>query len=148
MKALVIDSSELMRTLLRGILFRRGFEVMEAATPREATRHWGDVAVVLIEWDLRNLELPAFISGARRTWGARALFVALAGSEPESKEVLRAKLSGADHILVKPFTTAQLDAALLDGLVGFRAAQVPLDSSEYVLSCLTEETPIIVHAVR
>lgn len=130
MKALVIDSSELMRSLLRGILFRRGFEVADAATPREAMGHWQDVEVVLVEWDLRTPDVPAFISGVRRSWGAPSLFVVLASSEPERRSVLRGDMAGADHILVKPFTSAQLDSALLNGWFRWSSSwSLPVDRS-------------------
>ena len=116
MRALVIDRSKLMRVLLRGVLAQRGFEVTCAATSRDAMDSPENADVVLIEWDLCDPEVPAFISRIGRRRGARSLFVVLAGCEPSPRTVLRARTAGAHRILVKPFTCAQLDSALLDGL--------------------------------
>jgi len=116
MRALVIDRSELMRVLLRRVLVQRGFEVTCAATPREAMGSPEDVDVVLIAWDLCDPEVPAFISRTGRRRGARSLFVVLADGEPGPRTVWRAGTAGAHRILVKPFTCAQLDSALLDGV--------------------------------
>ncbi len=116
MRAMVIDRSKPMRVLLRRVLVQRGFEVTCAATPRDAMDSSENVDVVLIEWDLSDPEVPAFISHTGRRCGARSLFVVLADFEPSPRTVLRAGTAGADRILVKPFTCAQLDSALLDGL--------------------------------
>lgn len=115
MKALVIDSSRLMRTLLHGLLEQRGFEVVEAADCRQALG-WApaqDADVVFVEWDLSNSEVFASIPRARRRWARAATFILMADVEPEPRAVFGAKTIGVDRILVKPFTAAQLDAELM-----------------------------------
>lgn len=116
MRAIVIDRSNLMRVLLRRVLAQRGFEVTCAATPYDSMATPDNADVALVEWDLCDPEVPEFIAHARGQWASRSLFVVLAGSEPGPRTILRAAAAGADRILVKPFTCAQLDSALLDGL--------------------------------
>ena len=116
MRAIVIDRSKPMRVLLWGVLVQRGFEVTCVATPRDAMNSPENADVVLVEWDLCDPEVPAFISRIGRRRGARSLFVVMADCEPSPRTVLRAGTAGAHRILVKPFTCAQLDSALLDGL--------------------------------
>lgn len=146
MKALVIDRSKLMRILLRRILAIRGFEVVHAAAPPELADGWQDAAVVLVEWDLRSPGVPAFIARARRNGASRSVVVVLAGSQPESREVMRAELSGADHILVKPFTSAQLDTALFGGLSRFGQSAFSFAPSGGMAALMIPERPHPVHA--
>lgn len=127
MRAMVIDRSKLMQVLLQRVLVQRGFEVTCAASPRDVMSSSEAVDVVLIEWDLYDPEVPAFMSRRGRRSGAPSLFVVLADREPNPRTVLRAGTAGADRILVKPFTCAQLDSALLDGLfpVGSQGSATP-----------------------
>jgi DNA-binding response OmpR family regulator len=121
-KALVIDPSRIMRIVLQRLLTARGFEVVDAGSWRQAV-HSSETNVpdlVLMDWDLRNPEALEFVSFARRLWERESLFVMLVNVPPEPKTAFRAMMAGVDHFLVKPFTSSQLDAKLLDRRLGGR----------------------------
>jgi two-component system chemotaxis response regulator CheY len=117
MKALVVEGSSTMKSVLRRILCMRGFEVAEADDGRQALeilRSVGKQDLVLIDWALNELDSLEFISQLRREKCDRTMVIMLAAVEPGTRRLQRAFIAGADDYLMKPFTSLQIDEKLAD----------------------------------
>lgn len=115
MKALVLESSNTMRSTLLRILSARGFEVSEADNGTQASevlRSMGEANLVLVDWSLPEADSLEFINQLRLRTVYNTTVVMLAVAEPGIRELRRALKAGADDYLTKPFTSQQLDAKL------------------------------------
>jgi two-component system chemotaxis response regulator CheY len=120
MKALVVDSSNTMRSVLHRILSMRGFEVAEADNCRQAVdvlRGMGTADLVLIDWSLREIDGLEFVTRLRHESVENTRVVMLVAAEPAIRELHGALIAGADDYLMKPFTSLQIDEKLAQ--VGF-----------------------------
>jgi two-component system, chemotaxis family, chemotaxis protein CheY len=114
MKALVVDSSNTMRSVLHRILSMRGFEVTEADNFHQAMdvlRVMGPADLVLVDWIVHEDGLE-FVTRLRHESVEYTRVVMLAAAEPGTRELHGALMAGADGYLVKPFTGLQIDAKL------------------------------------
>ena len=115
MKALVVDSSKTMRSVLARILSMRGLVVAEAETAREAVtvlEAMGQADLVLVDWNLPGGGGLEFVARLRRELAYDTKVILLATNEPGIREVHRAVIAGADAYLIKPFTSLQIDEEL------------------------------------
>jgi two-component system chemotaxis response regulator CheY len=115
MKALVVDSSNTMRSVLRRILSMRGFEVAEADNCQQAMdvlRAMGAADLVLVDWSLHNIDSLEFVTRLRQETVEDTRVVMLVVSQPGMRELQRALIAGADDYLMKPFTSLQIDEKL------------------------------------
>ncbi len=116
MKALVVESSQTMRSVLRRILTMRGLEVAEADSAHEALdvlRSMGQADLVLVDWNLPQTDGLEFVAHLRHEVAYDAKVILLAASEPGTRELRRAFIAGADAYLMKPFTSLQIDEKLV-----------------------------------
>lgn len=114
MKALVVDSSATMRSVLHRILSMRGFDVAEAGNCHQAMdvlRVMGPADLVLVDWLVHEDGLE-FVTRLRHESVEHTRVVMLAAAEPGTRELHGALMAGADGYLVKPFTGLQIDAKL------------------------------------
>ncbi len=116
MRALVIDDSRAMRTILRGILVSLGFEVVEAADGRQAVDilsedHGFDLA--LVDWNLPEMSGLEIVKEVRRNPQLAALPLLMVTTETEFERVTQALQAGANEYIMKPFDRDML----LDKLV-------------------------------
>jgi two-component system chemotaxis response regulator CheY len=122
MKALVVDSSKTMRSVLRRILSMRGFEVEEAddyPMALDVLRRIGIADVVLVNWNLAEVDCLEFVTGVRQESSHDTLVIMMVASEPGRREVQRALVAGANDYLLKPFNSLQVDNKLASaGLLG------------------------------
>lgn len=119
MKALVVDSSNTMRSVLRRILSMRGFEVAEAGNCSQAMdvlRAMGTADLVLVDWILHQTDSLEFVTRLRHESVQDTRIVMLVATEPAMRELHGALIAGADDYLMKPFTCLQIDEKL--ALVG------------------------------
>ncbi len=105
-KALVIDDSRTVRSILRPILEGLGFSVEEAADGCEGlTRLADDTTVVLCDWDMPSMNGIQFVRAARARFspepGPRVVMVT---KNTRLRDVTTALAAGADEYLMKPFT--------------------------------------------
>jgi len=117
MKALVVESSDTMKSVLRRILCKRGFEVSEAndgTNALEALRVMGKADLVLVDWAVNETESLEFIVHLRHESSDRTIVILLAGVEPGMRKLQRAFIAGADDYLMKPFTSLQIDEKLAE----------------------------------
>jgi two-component system chemotaxis response regulator CheY len=111
MRALVIDDSRAMRSILAGILGNLEFEVEQAADAEMAYEvlqadHGFDLA--LVDWNLpamSGLELVKLVRQRRELAGLRLMMVT---TETELSRVREALEAGADEYIMKPFDKEML----------------------------------------
>jgi two-component system, chemotaxis family, chemotaxis protein CheY len=115
MKALVVDSSNTMRSVLHRILSMRGFEVAEADNCQQAMdvlRAMGAADLVLVDWSLHKIDGLEFVTRLRQETVEDTRVVMLVVSQPGMRELHGALIAGADDYLMKPFTALQIDEKL------------------------------------
>ena len=115
MKALVVDGSNTMRSVLHRILSMRGFEVAEADNYQQAMdvlRGMGTADLVLLDWLPHQIDSLEFVTRLRHESVEDTKVVMLVAAEPGMRELHGALIAGADGYLVKPLTGPQIDAKL------------------------------------
>jgi two-component system chemotaxis response regulator CheY len=115
MKALVVNSSNTMRSVLVRILSMRGFEVAEADNCRQAIdvlRAMGTADLVLVDWILHDIDGLEFVTQLRHESVEDTRVVMLVAAEAGMRELRGALIAGADDYLMKPFTSLQIDEKL------------------------------------
>lgn len=122
MRALVIDDSRAMRSILRRTLVELGFEVEEAGHGQEAIDlvASGDVLpdVCLVDWNMPVMNGLEFVTAVRRTREWRQITLMMVTTESEHSQVVRALAAGAHEYVIKPFTgDAIVEKLKLLGLV-------------------------------
>ena len=119
MRAIVVDDSRAMRSILKKQLEGAGLEVLEAGHGREALERLkavSGVGLALVDWnmpEMNGLELVAELRANARFSAMRVLMVT---SESELSSVERALSAGANDYLMKPFTPDALREKL--GVLG------------------------------
>lgn len=124
-KILVVEDDSALRRLVTTVLARRNFSVAEAADGGEALAILSTTAFDLVITDIlmpeiEGLELVRFVRA--RHPGAKVMAVSGGGSHLVSYTQL-AKQLGADEVLAKPFTPAELVAVVERLLSGGAAPQ-------------------------
>jgi two-component system chemotaxis response regulator CheY len=115
MKALVVDGSNTMRSVLHRILSMRGFEVAEAGDCQQALdvlRDMGAADLVLVDWIPHQVDSLEFVARLRHESVEDTRVVMLVAAEPGMRELHGALIAGADDYLMKPFTSLQIDEKL------------------------------------
>lgn len=115
MKALVVEKSSTMRSVLRRMLSMRGFEVAEAEDGRMAwdvLHSLGAADVVLVNWSPCETESLEFISKLRHEAADVRMVLMLAPAGTGVRELHSALVAGADDYLITPFTSLQMDEKL------------------------------------
>lgn len=121
MRALVVDDSRPIRRIEAEILNELGFESMGACNGKEAlellqTQPLPDV--VLVDWNMPEMDGLEFITAVRRDARFSGLIVLMVTTETEIDQMLRALSAGADEYLMKPFQKEGLiDKLRLVGVV-------------------------------
>jgi len=123
MLAMVIDDSRAMRLILKRIVVKLGFEVVEAANGQEAVDYlranpniMPDVA--LIDWNMPEMNGLEFVVTVRSEPRLRQMTLMMVTTESEQSQIVRALAAGAHEYVIKPFTPdAIFDKLALLGLV-------------------------------
>jgi len=116
MRALVIDDSRAMRSILRGILVSLDFEVVEASDGREAVEILTDdhdFNIALVDWNLPELSGLEVVTEVRRDPRLARMPLLMVTTETEFERVTQALQAGANEYIMKPFDRDML----LDKLV-------------------------------
>lgn len=107
MRALVVDDSRAMRTILRNIMTAEGFEVVEAGHGGEALDRLAGIEVpevMLVDWNMpvmTGIELVRRLRADPRYDEMRILMVT---TENEVSQMGIALGAGVDEYAMKPFT--------------------------------------------
>jgi two-component system chemotaxis response regulator CheY len=120
-RALVIDDSRAMRTVLRRILTDLSFEVFEAGDGSSALAvldEHGLPDLAVVDWNMPVMDGLEFVTELRGREGGRAVVIMMVTTENERSQVVRALAAGAHEYVFKPFTPDAIAAKLaLLGLV-------------------------------
>jgi two-component system, chemotaxis family, chemotaxis protein CheY len=108
MRALVVDDSKAMRTVLGRMLRNCGYDdVVEAGNGIEAFR-WirenGSPDVVLVDWNMPEMSGIEFVKRVKSSGFLDDASLVMVTSETATEKIIEALESGADEYLMKPFT--------------------------------------------
>lgn len=123
MRALVVDDSRAMRTILSRYLVDLGYEVVQAGNGQEALdvlASTQDVDVALVDWNMPVMDGLDFVEVCRKDAVLRRLTLMMVTTESEQSQIVRALAAGAHEYLIKPFTRDALVEKL--DLLGLGAA--------------------------
>lgn len=126
MRALVIDDSRAMRSLLGQILKGIGLEVHEACNGREGLdrlREVGSPEVVLVDWNMPEMNGYEFVVAVRSDTKYDATRIMMVTTETEMEQVMKALQAGANEYVMKPFTRDVIREKL--GIMGISPTAVP-----------------------
>ena len=107
MKALVIDDSRVMRTIVGRILSEAGFESVEAdngQTALERLEEHPDVVLCCIDWNMPVMTGFEFVVEVRKRPEWRDVTLMMVTTEGEQNQIVRALAAGAHEYVIKPFT--------------------------------------------
>ena len=108
MRAIVVDDSKTMRTLLRGVLREAVFDVVaEAETGRDALdalARTGPVELMLLDWNMPVMNGYDLLVEVRSNSKLSRMRMMMVTTETEASQILRALDAGADEYLIKPFS--------------------------------------------
>lgn len=106
-KALIVDDSRAIRRILGATIKNLGFEVCEAGNGRQALETLeaeGDVRLMLVDWNMPEMNGLDFVYEVRRLDRYRQSKVMMVTTETAVDQMVRALEAGADEYIMKPFT--------------------------------------------
>jgi two-component system chemotaxis response regulator CheY len=107
-KALVVDDSRTIRTILRKILAEMGYEVCEAANGLEALQviesDGAGITLVLADWNMPEMNGFDLLKRLRQKPELSSLSVVMVTTEAELGHMASALEAGANEYVMKPFT--------------------------------------------
>ncbi len=106
MRALVVDDSKAVRSILTRILADIGFGVAQAADGVEALSELRKAVpdVALLDWNMPNLNGLELVVAIRRQGAYDGVKLMMVTTESETQQMVRALDAGADEYVMKPFT--------------------------------------------
>ena len=107
MRALVIDDSKAVRTIIREILKGFGFDVVEAANGREALDRLREIEhadLALVDWNMPEMNGLEFVQAVRAESIYDDMPMMMVTTESDMKNMIMALESGANEYVMKPFT--------------------------------------------
>jgi two-component system, chemotaxis family, chemotaxis protein CheY len=115
LRALVVDDSRAMRSIISKILARLGFEVVQAADGVEAlaTLPTGaPVDVVLSDWNMPEMNGLEFVKALRADPKFARVVVVMVTTETHIEQMMTALEAGANEYIMKPFTAEVIEDKL------------------------------------
>jgi two-component system chemotaxis response regulator CheY len=107
-KALVVDDSKTIRTILGRILRELGYEVCEAGNGKEALKvmesEKANVSLVLADWNMPEMDGFELLKQLRQDPDLASLKVIMVTTETELDHMVSALEAGANEYVMKPFT--------------------------------------------
>jgi len=107
MKALVVDDSRAIRSMMSRILKQLSFEIVEASNGREALQQLkqdGSPDLALVDWNMPEMNGLELVRAVRADASLNSLRVIMVTTETEMEHVAAALEAGANEYLMKPFT--------------------------------------------
>ncbi len=125
MRALVIDDSKSIRSILTGILVGVGFTVEEAANGLEAMDliKKEKVDLALVDWNMPDMNGCEFIQEVRKDNAYKDMRMMMVTTETAIDKVAEALKAGADEYIMKPFTNEMIVEKL--ALMGMNISNTP-----------------------
>lgn len=114
---LLVDDSKVQRRILRVLLERWGYRVLEASSGEEGLQISAaePVDFIISDWMMPGMTGLEFCTGFRRLKRDRYGYFIVLTSKSETQEVVHGLEMGADDFLVKPVNATELKARLLAG---------------------------------
>jgi two-component system chemotaxis response regulator CheY len=115
--ALIVDDSSASRTLLKGILKKLGFEVIEAADGNAglATLATGQaIDLCLLDWHMEPMSGPEFLRTVREDPRTVRLPVIMITAEASRQAVVDAIQLGVQGYIIKPFNKEMVSKRIAD----------------------------------
>ncbi|MGA8730253.1 MAG: response regulator [Terracidiphilus sp.] len=107
-KALVVDDSRTIRTILAKTLREIGFEILEAANGREALEvieaEKAEVSLILLDWDMPEMNGLELLKRLRQAPEFSSMVVVMVTAQTELDHIGEALDAGANEYVMKPFT--------------------------------------------
>jgi two-component system chemotaxis response regulator CheY len=107
-KALVVDDSRTIRTIIRRILIGLGYEVLEAGDGVQALEvlepEKDSVKLVLADWNMPEMNGLELLKRLRQDPELASLKVMMVTTETEMSQMASALAAGANEYIMKPFT--------------------------------------------
>jgi len=106
-RALVIDDSKAMRSILTRMLQGLGFEVLEATNGRvglERLEENGKIDLALVDWNMPEMNGLDFVRTVRAEQSYDGVLLMMVTTETETENVVKALAAGANEYVMKPFT--------------------------------------------
>lgn len=107
-KALVVDDSRTIRTILAKTLKEIGFEILEAENGREALEvieaEPTAVPLILLDWDMPEMNGLELLKRLRRAPEFSSTVVVMVTAQTELDHIGEALDAGANEYVMKPFT--------------------------------------------
>jgi two-component system chemotaxis response regulator CheY len=111
-RALVVDDSRAIRSMLRRLLTGLGFEVTDAGDGAEALAllHGSaeHVDLALVDWNMPVMDGLTFLKAMRADRRFADMVVLMVSSESDPAKIARALMRGADDYVTKPITAEAL----------------------------------------
>ena len=107
MKALVIDDSKAMRTIIGRILKELHIEVCDAADGSEGLSRMVEIPgieLVLVDWNMPVMNGFEFVQAVRGEARWKDVRLMMVTTETEVEQMTRALEAGANEYVMKPFT--------------------------------------------
>ena len=107
MRALIIDDSRAVRSIIRGILNEFGFDTVEAANGREALdrlHESGIFDLALVDWNMPEMNGLEFVQAVRADPTYDDMPMMMVTTESGMQHMILALESGANEYVMKPFT--------------------------------------------
>ncbi len=123
MRALVVDDSRAIRSIIGKAVKELGFEVLEAGHGKEALERLaqaGKVELILVDWNMPEMNGFDFLVAARQNPEWKETVIMMVTTETEMSQMQRALDAGANEYVMKPFTRDVLREKLQ--LVGLATA--------------------------
>jgi two-component system chemotaxis response regulator CheY len=111
MRALIVDDSRAMRTMLKKMMIDFGFEVFEAGHGGEGLERLAehpDVDLALVDWNMPVMDGLAFVKELRKKRAYADMKVMMVTAENDMAKMARALMVGADEYAMKPVTRETL----------------------------------------
>jgi len=121
-RALIIDDSKAMRSILSRMLRGLGFEVLEAGNGREGLQRLEEnskVDLALVDWNMPEMNGLEFVRTVRAEQSYDGVLLMMVTTETEMGNVVKALAAGANEYVMKPFTQEViLEKLQIFGLAG------------------------------
>lgn len=118
-KALVIDDSSTVRSIVTKMLKGVGIESIQASNGQEAITvlaQNGDISLALVDWNMPVMSGIEFVRRARKEEKYNSMKIIMVTTETEMHQVQLALESGVDEYIMKPFTKEIFEEKL--GMIG------------------------------
>lgn len=107
MRAIVIDDSRAIRSILGGMLREMGFEVGEAVNGRDAMMHLkasDPPDLAMLDWNMPEMNGFELLVRVRAIPAFDSMRIVMVTTETETSQMVKALEAGANEYVMKPFT--------------------------------------------